>query len=189
MDRGKLDLLGVGLAVCLAFSGCQWRQDASSTAGADLMRADWGVVLPAQEQAKLLESCARPTPSGLSGQWSPSQSDIDRLERRLPSIVGNALARVVLEKGETLPRPSDYYRQYGGFRRDGRRVIYICGLHRGLVQIAQKSLDQHAWKRRAMGADDGGLAVLGILYDVDRDEFGPVQFEGRVSGPVRSRWF
>jgi len=41
--------------------------------------------------------------------------------------------------------------------------------------------------RTAMGADDGGLAVLQALYDLDKDEFGPVQFEGRFSGSVRSR--
>jgi hypothetical protein len=189
MDRARLAVLGAVLALCVALSGCQRREEPLSTAGADHMRPDRGVVLSVQEQAKLPESCARPSPSGLSGQWTPARAEIDRLERRLPSILSKALARVVLEKDETLPRPSDYYRQYGGFYRDGRRVVYVCGLHRGLVEMTEKTTERHAWMRRAMGADDGGLAVLRVLYDVAADEFSSVQFEGRFSGPVRSRWF
>jgi len=180
---GKRNLLRSLLALCLVVVACQRSGDA------DHMRPDWGVVLPVQEQAKLPEYCARPSPPGLAGQWTPSRVEIDRLERRLPGVVGEALARVILEKGETLPRAADYYRQYGGFYRNGRRVVYVCGLHRGLVEMTEKTMEQHAWMRRAMGADDGGLAVLHVLYDVDADAFGPVQFEGRLSGTVRSRWF
>ena len=187
MDKGTLAILGLVLATWVALNGCQQREAPLSTADADLMRTDWGVVLPAREQAKLPESCARPSPSGLTGQWTPSRAEIDRLERGLPSIVTKALARVVLEGNEKLPRPSDYYRQYGGFYRDGRRIVYVCGLHRGLVEMMAKTAERDAWMRTAMGADDGGLAVLHVLYDVDKDKFGPVQFEGRFSGPVRSR--
>jgi hypothetical protein len=102
--------------------------------------------------------------------------------------VDGGLSRVILEKDETLPRPSDYYRQYGGFSRDGRRIVYVCGLHRGLVEITSKTMGRDAWMRRALGTDDGGLWVLSVLYDVDADEFSSVQFEGRFSGSVRSRW-
>jgi len=119
----------------------------------------------------------------------PGHNEIDLLERKLPSALGKALARVILEKGETRPRPSDYYRQYGGFYRDGRRVIYVCGLHQRFVAITEKTIEPQAWMRQAMGADDGGIAILRVLYDVNSGEFGPVQFEGRFSGPVRSRWF
>jgi hypothetical protein len=65
----------------------------------------------------------------------------------------------------------------------------LCGLHRGLVEMTEKTMGRDAWKRGAMGADDGGLWVLRVLYDVDAEEFSPVQFEGRFSGTVRSRWF
>src|SRR5258706_6116 len=125
MDRATLASFGAVLALSMALSGCQRREDSLSTAGANHMRPDWGVVLPVHEQAKLPEYCARPSPSGLTGQWTPTRAEIDRLERRLPSIVSAALVRVILEKDETLPRPSDYYRQYGGFYRDGRRVVYV----------------------------------------------------------------
>jgi len=189
MDRATLVLLGAVLTLWVALAGCQRREESLATADANHIRPDWGAVLPVQEQTKLAESCARPSPAGLSGQWTPTRPEIHRLERGLPSVLAKALGRVILEKDEKLPRPSDYYRQYGGFYRDGRRVIYVCGLHRGLVEMTEKTMEQRAWMRRAMGADDGGLWVLHVLYDVDAGDFGPVQFEGRFSGTVRSRWF
>jgi hypothetical protein len=178
--------LGAVLTACVVLSGCQQREEQPATGGGP-MRADWGVVLPAQEQVKLPESCAQPSPSGLNGQWTPSKGDIDRLERGLATVINKALARVILEKGEALPRASDYYRQYGGLYRHGRRVVYVCGLHRWLLETTAKTAGRDTWMRTAMGADDGGLAVLHVLYDIDKDEFGPVQFEGRFSGSVRSR--
>ena len=189
MDRATLVLLGAVLTLCMAFGRCQRQDESLATAAAHHLRPEWGVVLPVQEQAKLPAHCAPTSPVGLSAQWTPGRSDIDRLERHLPRVLGKALARVILEKGERLPSPSDYYRQYGGFHRDGRRVVYVCGLHRGLVEMTEKSMGRDAWMRSAMGADDGGLRVLHVLYDVDADEFSPVQFEGRFSGTVRSRWF
>src|SRR4030095_1552273 len=186
MDRVTLSLLGAVVTLWLAFGGCQ---ESFSTAGADQIRPDWGVVLPVQEQAKLPDYCVPTSPVSLSGQWTPERPEVDRLERRLPTVIGKALARVILEQGEKLPRPSDYYRQYGGFYRDGRRVVYVCGLHRGLVEMTAKTMEPHAWMRRAMGADDAGLWVFRVLYDIDADEFSSVQFEGRFSGTVRSRWY
>jgi len=189
MYTGKRIFLTSILALSVAVVGCQRSEESLTTGGADDMRPDWGVVLPVQEQAKLPEYCARPSPPGLAGQWTPGRAEIDRLERRLPAVVGKALARVILEMGETLPRPADYYRQYGGFYRNGRRVVFVCGLHRAFVEMTEQTMERQAWTRRAMGADDGGLWILGVLYDVEADEFGPVQFEGRFSGSVRSRWF
>lgn len=147
------------------------------------MRREWGVVLPAEEAQRLPATCARPSPLDLSGRWDPARSEIDRLERRLPAVLGKALERVVLEDRETLPRPADYYRQYAGAYRNGRRVVFVCGVHRAIVEL----LEPQAWTRRAIGVDDGGIAVFGVVYDVDADAFGPVQFEGRFSGPVRTR--
>jgi hypothetical protein len=77
---------------------------------------------------------------------------------RLATVINKALARVILEKSEALPRASDYYRQYGGLYRHGRRVVYVCGLHRWLLEATAKTAGRDTWMRTAMGADDGGLA-------------------------------
>jgi hypothetical protein len=179
-------LLGAVVTLWPMCAGCQRHEEPFPAAGADHVRPDWGAVLPTEEQAKLPQYCAPAKPVNLSGQWTPDRPDIDRLERRLPSVIGRSLGRAILERGERLPRPSDYYRQYGGLYRDGRRIIYVCGLHRELIETMT---EPHRWMHKAMGADDAGLWVLRVLYDVDADDFSPVQFEGRFSGTVRLRWF
>jgi len=111
----------------------------------------------------------------LSGRRQPIRLEIDRLEVGLPPALRKALARVVLEDRETLPQPADYYRQYAGAYRDGRRVVFVCGLHRVIIKMVKPQ----AWTREALGVDDGGIAVFGVVYDVDADAFGPIEFEGR----------
>ena len=169
----------------IASAACGRTDDSLAAGGGGAVRADWGVVLPEEEQAKLLTACSRPTPPGLTGRWSPGRADIDRLERRLPSVLQAALARVVLEKDEARPLPADYYRQYGAFHRGGRRVIYVNGLHRRFVDMRES----RSWTRNPMGLCDGGLIGFGVVYDVDADTFDGVEFDGRYSGPVKTRWF
>ena len=166
------------LAVGFASLGCR-RNELRPNA----IRPEWGVILPAEEAQKLPGTCVSPIPMDLSGRWDPARADIDRLEKRLPDVLETALARVILEEGETLPQSADYYRQYAGTYHMGRRAVYVCGLHRTIVELLEPQL----WAREAVGVDDGGIAVFGLVYDVDADAFGPIQFEGRFSGSVRMR--
>jgi hypothetical protein len=107
------------------------------------------------------------------------------LERRLESVLEKALARVILENGETRPAPSDYYRQYGGFRRDGRRVMYVNGLHQRVVPMGRSP----SWASEPFGLCDGGLMGFGVVYDVDADRLESLEFDGRYSGRVQTKWF
>ena len=170
--------LGISLlAVGFASLGC-----GRSELRPNAIRPEWGVILSAEEAQKLPATCVSPVPMDLSGRWDPARGDIDRLEKRLPDVLEKALARVVLEDGETLPQSTDYYRQYAGTYHMGRRAVYVCGLHRTIVELLEPQ-----WTRQAVGVDDGGIAVFGLVYDVDADAFGPIQFEGRFSGSVRMR--
>ncbi len=54
--------------------------------------------------------------------------------------------------------------------RDGRRVVFVCGIHRTIV----RRLEAEEWTRTAIGVDDGGIAVLAVVYDVDANSFGPI---------------
>jgi hypothetical protein len=143
--------------------------------------ADWGAVLPADEGLKAVNACSRPRPPGLSGQWTPSRAEVEQLERRLPDVLRRTLARVVLEGTEARPAPADYYRLYAGFHRAGRRVIYVNGVHRTVVEKSAPTTS----RREALGLCDGGLSGFGVVYDSEADSFGPVEFDGRYSGPVR----
>jgi hypothetical protein len=111
----------------------------------------------------------------------PTRDDIDRLERRLPSVLEKALSRLILEKGERLPAVSDYYRQYGGFHRSDRRVVYVNGAHQSMVHI------DRSWTDKPVRLCDFGHMAFGVVYEVDTDSFGAVEFDGTYSGPVRTK--
>src|SRR5688500_7674007 len=49
--------------------------------------------LPPAEAARLLRTCSREAPAGLSGQWTPKRVELAELERRLAPLVAPALAR------------------------------------------------------------------------------------------------
>jgi len=112
----------------------------------------------------------------------PARGEIDRLERHL-AVLEMALSRVILESGETRPAATDYYRQYGGFHRGGRRVVYVNGLHQKIVQIRESP----SWTEEPFGLCDGGFMGFGVVYDVDADKFESVEFDGRYSGRVKTK--
>ncbi len=169
-------------AVIAILASCQ-RSDTLATSEARTLRSDWGAVLPAAKHSDLLRTCSRPSPAGLAGHWMPARGEIDRLERHLASVPEMALSRVILESGETRPAVTDYYRQYGGFHRGGRRVVYVNGLHQKIVQIRESP----SWTEEPFGLCDGGFMGFGVVYDVDADKFESVEFDGRYSGRVKTK--
>jgi hypothetical protein len=175
MTQGVL-LLALVIAL---LTSCQRREP---TSGAGTLRSDWGVVLPAAEQPEMLKSCSRASPRGLTGHWMPARAGIDQLERRLPAVLEMALSQVTLKSGETRPMATDYYRQYGGFYRAGRRVVYVNGLHQRVVPTRESP----SWTEKPFGVCDGGLMGFAVVYDVDADNFEDVEFDGRVSGPTKT---
>ena len=172
----------------LVAGGCGRSDDVSPTGREEPIRADWGVVLSGEEAQQLLKTCSRPRPPGFSGARTPGRTEIDRLEKRLPAVLGHALARILPEEGQTVPVPTDYYRQYAGFYQRGQRVVYINGLHRHILEFPGRE-DLNGWTRKAMGGCDLGASAFGLVYDVDTDRFGAVDFDGRFNGEVRMRWF
>src|SRR5207247_6087978 len=137
-------------------------------------------------QRPSIRNCSGPalaSPAGLTGHWMPARGEIDRLERHLASVLEMALSRVILESGETRPAATDYYRQYGGFHRGGRRVVYVNGLHQKIVQIRESP----SWTEEPFGLCDGGFMGFGVVYDVDADKFESVEFDGRYSGRVKTK--
>lgn len=175
------------LALWAVATGCG-SDDVSPTGHEGRMRPEWGVVLSGEEAQRLLETCSRRRPAGLSGGWTPGRSEIDRLETRLPAVLAHALARIIPEGGETIPLATDYYRQYAGFYERGQRVVYINGLHHTLVGVSRGE-DPEGWTRKAMGGCDLGASGFGLVYNVEADRFGAVDFDGRFHGEVRMRWF
>lgn len=116
----------------------------------------------------------------------PSTVEIERLERHLVSVLEKALARVILEQGERRPAASDYYRQYGGFYRSGRRVVYVNGVHQRVVHEVT-GCAAACWTSEPLGLCDGGLMGFGAVYDVAADRLDGFEFDGRFSGRIRMK--
>lgn len=182
--RGRV-LLGMLLALWTVVDGCGGPDEAGAVGGGEQMKPDWGVVLSGEEGQKLLDPCSRSKPGGLSRQWNPTRADIERVEKHLPTVLGNRLRHVIIEDGRPLPRPNDYYRQYAGFYRRGRRVVYVNGVHRLIVESSGR--DPKAWMRTALDMCDGGFSTFGVLYDVELDTFGRLEFSDSYAGSVPMR--
>lgn len=154
----------------------------AKTPGAPL-RSEHRAVLSAPEAAKAIQACSRRHPTDLAGYWRPGRAELDRLELLLPYAFHVALARLVLQPDQKHPAPQDYVRQYAGFYRHGRRHIYVNAVERGTIERAAPT----TWRTTAVRLCDGGLAGFGVLYDVEAGTFGPLEFDGRRSGPMPSR--
>jgi hypothetical protein len=89
------------------------------------------IILPPEEAEHFLHPCSRPTPEGLSGSWTPTPADIAPAEALLPRRIAAEIAKV---RPEFRPKePARYYRQYGGVLLGNRRLIFVVGLAKAMV--------------------------------------------------------
>jgi hypothetical protein len=156
------------LIVVLFISGlnCGRQSRESSTAPRD----PW-TILSADEADRFRRLCSRPFPKALSGTWQPSTSDVMRAEARLDATLDRAFSRLPSDRGH---RPPRYLRQYGGFWRGGRRVLYVHGFAAG---------HETNWRSKAaVGLCDGGTMSFGGVYNLDDDSFDSFCFDVMESG-------
>jgi hypothetical protein len=127
-------------------------------------RADlWTIVRPAEVQ-DMRHRCAGRFSKGLAGSWEPTKAEVAKAERKLPDAIDAAFDRVKSTAGRH--RPDRYYRQYGGFLRDGKRVLCVNAFEEG------------------EGADSGTGSFVAV-FDLEKDAFDSFSFDGQLSGPVR----
>jgi hypothetical protein len=129
--------------------------------------AAFGAVFPADRATELLSQCSRtfPRPEGI---WTPNEKHIRELERRLAFELAKALSASASDL-----QVGDYYRQYGGVVVSGRRLIYVNGFHRHIVDPHQGD-----WTTKVVNVCDGGESFWQAAYDPDRRTFVVFQFEG-----------
>jgi hypothetical protein len=125
--------------------------------------------LSGAEAAALRDTCSRPFPGGLYGEWIPRESDILIAESRLESAFDAAFAR--RKNGSAYPRPR-YRRQYAGFYRDSQRVLYINA-------IAEEDAGKE-WRTNAVWMCDGGIGTYGAVFDMTRGAFDFFEFNGSL---------
>lgn len=143
-------------------------------------RNELSTVLPFDEAKKMMHPCSRPFPAGLDGWWKPTSDDIERADRRLTNAVDAAFQRLEAKRREH--RPDRYYRQYAGFLRDGKRVLYMSTLGRYLADDAAWKLESQDWRDRYLNMCDGGTSSFGAVYDLEKDAFDSLMFNGTLGG-------
>ncbi|HEY1268934.1 MAG TPA: hypothetical protein VGH16_16880 [Candidatus Binatia bacterium] len=143
-------------------------------------RHDYWTILPKKEAEKMRQPCSRPLLKELGSVWEPSEANIERAEKKLPAAIDAAFARLSRPE-DRRRRPDRYYRQYAGFLRNGKRVIYVSatGVDKNINEI-----DTREWRTAEILACDTGTYSFSAVYDIEKDRFDLFWFSGRYEGPV-----
>lgn len=100
--------------------------------------------------------------------WTPSRANVLRLERKIEAYLKKAAAR---RSPNLWSKLSTYKRQYAGFVRNGRRMIF--------ANFFCESLNTD-WKTTPIAVADGGDCFFNVLYDVDSATFSDLQINGEA---------
>jgi len=81
---------------------------------------------------------------------------------------------------------ASYLRQYVGFTRQGRKLIYLNAFSARVVDVfceedvkpAQEGDCRSHWRREAVGVCDGGDDFWGVEYDPESKTFSSLAFNG-----------
>jgi hypothetical protein len=139
-----------------------------------------GVALALHAFAGGFRLCSRPAPEGMGDFWEVQRAEVARIDR--------VLLRHLRESGLTkllMTPPENYARQYLGFRRQGRKLIYINALwtHGALSERAATEFQNMC---------DGGNMAWGIECDIRSNSFAGFRVNGSMSsdgaGPLPTDW-
>ncbi len=118
---------------------------------------DRSVIFSGQPARDIFQQHSRSASDPSEGLWTPTPEQVNALLERLPKFfTGASLA---------LGGPLDsYLKQFAGFHRNGRRMIYLnaLGSRYGRGEL---------WRTKAMVAFHGYPSFWGIEYDVESHEF------------------
>lgn len=169
--------LFVALASGVALAACA---PAPATAPSPAWRfaPETRTVLGGEEALLLARQCSRVSPGPVEGQWTPSAEQREAMERALGGLLTERLAQA----GQETP-PTEYYRQATGFIIGGRRVIYVNGLHRDIVErdpIVTPRDPNRTWRDYPILICDGGRITFGVEYDPATHELSNFAFNGSI---------
>jgi hypothetical protein len=131
-------------------------------------------ILTGDAAASLTHQCSRVSPGPVGGAWTPGAADLDLLEAQLATVLANELATI-----HPNASPGDYYRQYAGFIIGGKRIIYVAGFHRSLLDHPNPD-HPFDWRTQAMSVCDGGPIMFGVEYDPATHAFSHFEFNGAI---------
>ena len=129
-------------------------------------------ILPPEETARAIRPCSRPTTPGLAGSWRPQADDVISAEASVEEAIAASVK--TLRKDLRPPRPVQFYRQYVGTFLAGRRILYITGLSRAMVDRRPRVF---RWRSKAFAGCDFGAQAFGAAFDMDSQRFVSFDFD------------
>jgi hypothetical protein len=135
-----------------------------------VVRPDQGAVLTGSAGRSVFDQCTRDVPQGRDGYWDPSAEQIQQLEA---DLVAWLRTHKLPESDEPIQQS---WRQYAGFTRLGRRLIYVNAFPGPLYEGSY-------WKREAEEVCAGGPAYYGAVYDPEARTFSEMKFN-----PTTKAW-
>lgn len=145
-----------------------------------------GVVLTG-ETALTVEKriCPSSKPGQSSTLWQPGPAEIARLEKLLPAFMSR---QETPRDYKLLP---EYYRQYVGVVRGGKKSICVNFFHESFVQsmrsvplfdpVTKKPTlkrSEDFWKHDPIIVFDGGAYFFNVQFDVEAGSFHSLRFNG-----------
>ncbi len=132
------------------------------------------VLLPRGQARRVSHLCSRGGPSNIDASWTPSQSDIAKLEANLTSIskLRSKEGHIGDIAGRQVEGPERYFRQYVGIVVKGRKLIYINAI------CHLPASDE--WQTQLMIGCDGGSCFWGAEYDPESGQFSDLHINGSM---------
>lgn len=130
------------------------------------------LILKGDQAVALLRQCSRNAPLTGEASWQPHQAHIANFEQVVFGYLRKKPSAQHLDL-ETVER--DYYRQYAGIVRDGKRYLYASFFpDDGFINDAQFK-DQFFW------FCDAGHQHFGVELDIDRNVVTHLAFDMSLS--------
>ena len=133
-----------------------------------------GAVLTGQAALDVAQIVCRYFEPGSISLWEPDPAEIARLEKLLPEFMAGQ------KTPEDYQPLHEYYRQYVGVVRDGKKRICVNFFHYGFVkESVQRGREaEDFWKRDPIIMDDGGAYYFFIQFDLETGTFSQLRFNG-----------
>lgn len=176
--------VGSAALYLLGLWGCQYGDThGKAAAGTDSGVPTMAVILPASEARTLLTSCDG-VMARADSLWIPSTTELQAFDKRLAEHINAGSKNVT--RNEPWP---EYSRQYLGLFRDGRKLVFVQGVHRSYLghTVAQDTLRgvpkpeaiarlRQWFRTSATNVCDGGKAFFRAEYDVSADRISSFAF-------------
>ena len=128
-------------------------------------------ILPDSAREALMTQCSRPVPEPGEAGWAATEADVAAVEAALPAALA---AHRMRDPPDWSRLETGWRRQYIGFVRGGRRLLYGNFFPREVGD--EGAVGQ--WRVEPVIVCDGGPAFFGVEYDVEAAGITALDFNG-----------